>query len=291
MKVLPFTIPVPHDHTIILQDEILPHFYNHLHRHEEIQLTWILEGEGTLITGSNIHVFRAGEIYLLGPNLPHLFKSEAEYFKADCEKKVHTITIFFNPYGKLSSLFDLPEMKSIRAFLQNFQAGFKVPHNLFADISGRILSIQHSDGIDQLMQFLQLLKTLGSLNKLEPLTVSSYPQTITDNEGMRIGTIYNYIMQNYDRALTLDDVADQAHMTPHAFCRYFKKHTKHTFVNFLNKIRVNEACKLLVNEPHNGIASVAYSCGFSSITNFNRVFKVTTGKSPSAYLDKFVNSI
>jgi len=63
MKVLPFTIPVPYDRTIIVQDEILPHFYNHLHRHEEIQLTWIQEGEGTLVAGNTMHMFHSGEIY------------------------------------------------------------------------------------------------------------------------------------------------------------------------------------------------------------------------------------
>jgi AraC-like DNA-binding protein len=290
MRVLPFTIPVPYDRTIIVMDEVLPYFYTHLHRHEEVQLTWIIEGEGTLITGSNIHVFRSGEIYLLGPNIPHVFKSEPAYFEPDSEKQVHTVTIFFNPYGKLESLFDLPEMKVIRTFLQQFQTGFKLPQSAFADVSARISGIQHSEGIDQLMQFLQLLKSFGSLGRLEPLTVNSYSHT-SDNEGVRIGTIYSYIIQNFDKPISLEDVSSQANMTPHAFCRYFKKHTKHTFIEFLNKIRINEACKMLVNHSDNGISSVAYSCGFSSITNFNRVFKAVTSKSPSAYIEKYTNSI
>lgn len=290
MKILPFTIPVPHDHTIIVLDEVLPYFYTHLHRHEEIQLTWIMQGEGTLIAGNNIHPFKADEIYLLGPNLPHVFKSELEYFDPDSDKKVHTLTIFFNPYGQLESLFSLPEMKFIRSFLQNLNTGFKVPQHLFSEISGRMLSVQNAEGLDQLMQFLQLLKSFSLLNKLEPLTVNSYPRNITDSEGMRIGLIYNYIIQNFDKTITLEDVSDQAHMTPHAFCRYFKKHTRHTFVSFLNRIRINEACKML-NNNSDSIASVAYDCGFSSITNFNRVFKIVTGKSPSAYMLKYANSV
>jgi AraC-like DNA-binding protein len=291
MKILPFTIPVPHDHTIIVMDEILPYFYTHLHRHEEIQLTWIMEGEGTLIAGNNIHPFNGNEIYFLGPNLPHVFKSDPSYFDAENEKEVHTLTIFFNPYGALEPLFDLPEMKFVKSFLQHLNSGFKIPNDLFKDISNRMLSIYQSEGIDQLMQFLQLLKLFSSMNKLEPLAVNSYPPAITDNEGMRIGLIYNYIIQNFDKALSLEDVSEQAHMTPHAFCRYFKKHTRHTFVNFLNKIRINEACKMLNNNSMDSIASVAYSCGFSSITNFNRVFKIVTGKSPSAYMLKYANSV
>jgi quercetin dioxygenase-like cupin family protein len=80
MKVLPFTIPVPHDHSIIVQEEVLPHFYTYLHRHAETQITWIQKGEGTLLAGNNMHVFREGEIYVIGANLPHLFKSDPAYF-------------------------------------------------------------------------------------------------------------------------------------------------------------------------------------------------------------------
>ncbi|UEG52580.1 AraC family transcriptional regulator [Mucilaginibacter daejeonensis] len=289
MKVLPFTIPVPHDHTIIVQEEVLPYFYTHLHRHEEIQLTWILEGEGTLITGNSIHVFRPGEIYLLGPDLPHLFKSESAHFEQGSTKSVHTITIFFNPYRQLGSLFELPEMKSIRAFLKQFQSGFKVPEAMLDVVSANMLNIKKAEGVDQLMQFLQLLKILSSMKNLEPLTATTYPQGLTDSEGMRIGAIYNYIIQNHDRALSLEEVSDQAHMTPQAFCRYFKKHTNHTFISFLNKIRINEACKMLVNQPENGISAVAYACGFSSITNFNRVFKTVTGRSPSGYIGRMAS--
>jgi AraC-like DNA-binding protein len=287
MKVLPFTIPVSHDRTIMVQEEDMPHFYTYLHRHKEIQLTWIQEGEGTLVAGMNMHLFRPGEIYLFGANMPHVFKSNPEYFTPDNKKRVRSITVFFNPADKLSALFDLPEMKGIHAFLDGYNCGFKVPHQIFSDISDRLLGLLNSEGIDQLMQFLQLLKTLSSVKGMEPLTVSSLPNNINDNEGMRVASIYNYIIQNYNKPLTLEEVAEQAYMTPHAFCRYFKKHTRYTLVSFLNKVRINEACKLLMSGSHNGIAAIAYSCGFNSITNFNRVFKSITGKSPRNYKEQY----
>ncbi|MDR6564849.1 MULTISPECIES: helix-turn-helix transcriptional regulator [unclassified Arcicella] len=79
-------------------------------------------------------------------------------------------------------------------------------------------------------------------------------------------------------------------MTPHAFCRYFKKHTRHTFLSFLNEVRINEACKKLTNSNNETIANVAYSCGFNSITNFNRVFKRITTQSPSEYIERYFNN-
>lgn len=287
MKVLPFTIPVSDDRTIIVQVEDMPHFYTYLHRHKEIQLTCILEGEGTLITGMNMHTFQPGQIYIFGANLSHVFKSNPEYFAADSKKRIRTVTVFFNPKDKLSALFDLPEMKMLQGFIKACECGFKVPDELFDDISDKLIGLLNSESISQLMQFIQLLKTLSTVRNLEPLTDSPLLKTIADTEGMRVANIYNYIIQNYNKALTLEDVAEKAYMTPHAFCRYFKKHTRYTLVEFLNKVRINEACKLLMSGSPDGIAAIAYSCGFNSITNFNRVFKSITGKSPRSYKEQY----
>jgi len=284
MKVLPFTIPVPHDHTIIVQEEVLPHFYTYLHPHAEVQITWIQKGEGTLLAGNSMHPFHAGEIYLLGANLPHLFKSDPAYFQPDAGLEVKTVTIFFNPSGKLQALFNLPEMKALNAFVAQWQNGFKVPEISYPEISRRMAALQQADGAEQLGLFIGLVNTLSLDTGLMPLSSGTYAYAMTDPEGMRIAAVYNYIMQNYAGNLRLEAVAAQAHLTPTAFCRYFKKHTRHTFVHFVNKIRVNEACRHLSGGSQNSIAAVAYSCGFNSITNFNYIFKSITGMSPREYM-------
>jgi AraC-like DNA-binding protein len=291
MKVLPFTIPVPHDHTIIVLEEVLPHFYTYLHRHAEAQITWIQKGEGTLLAGNSMHTFRDGEIYLIGANMPHLFKSDPAYFQPESDKEVRTVTIFFNPSGKLAALFNLPEMKMVNGFVTQMQSGFKVPDSNYSAVADAIQAIQQSNGAAQLSLFIDLLNSISLNDNLQPLTSGHYAFPMTDPEGMRIASVYNYIMHNYSSALTLEDVALQAHLTPTAFCRYFKKHTRHTFVHFVNKVRVNEACKLLVNGSANSIASIAYSCGFNSITNFNYVFKNITGTSPRDYINGYAHTI
>jgi len=291
MKVLPFTIPVPHDHTIIVQEEVLPHFYTYLHRHAEAQITWIKKGSGTLLAGNSMKPFHDGEIYLLGANQPHLFKSDPVYFLPDSDKEVQTVTIFFNPLGKLASLFGLPEMKAVNTFVEQSQNGFKIPDSNYTETAGRIAIIQQSSGAGQLALFIELLHSLSNMAGLEPLSPDSYAYPMTDPEGMRIASVYNYIMHNYSNALTLEEVAMQAHLTPTAFCRYFKKHTRTTFVHFVNKIRVNEACKLLVNGSSSSISAIAYRCGFNSITNFNYTFKNITGTSPREYAGNYSKAI
>jgi AraC-like DNA-binding protein len=291
MKVLQFTIPVSYDKTVIMKNEVLPHFYPYLHRHEEIQLTYIQKGEGTLLVGNNMHPFNANEVYLIGANLPHVFKSDPSYFSKKGNKKVQSLTLFFSTKGKLSSLFDLPELKNIHTFFSNFYSSFKVPADSFSDISAKMLSIKYSNGLDQLLQFFQLLKSLSNLQNIIFLSPDVQPHSFSDFEGIRISKIYSYIMEHYNQGITLEEVAAVAYMTPQAFCRYFKKHTHHTFVSFLNEVRINEACKKLLEGAYDSMTSIAYDCGFNCVTNFNRVFKSTTGKSPREYSKDFMNNL
>ena len=81
MKVIQFTIPVAKENSVIVQEEKQAYFYEHLHRHTETQITWIIKGEGTLIIGNYMQPFKAGDIYLIGANQPHVFKNETEYFE------------------------------------------------------------------------------------------------------------------------------------------------------------------------------------------------------------------
>ncbi|KQC01709.1 AraC family transcriptional regulator [Pedobacter sp. Hv1] len=291
MKVLQFTIPVAHDNTIIVQEDNMAHFYPYLHRHKEVQLMWIKEGEGTLVVDNNMYAFRKNDIYLLGANQPHLFKSNAEYFNEGSDLKVQALMIFFDPNGKLMPVLALPEMQMLRSFLQQHQSGYKVPAEHVDTVIQKMLSMQYAKNQEIVIQFLNLLHTLQQIgNQAEGLSNKSL-SSFSESEGIRIGHIFNYLMQHYERPISLDEVAAEAHMTPQAFCRYFKKHTRQTFVEFLNELRINEACKKLTSGKFENIATVVYTCGFNSVTNFNRVFKAKKGEAPKAYLNHYFKNI
>jgi AraC-like DNA-binding protein len=287
MKVLTFNIPAAHDKTVIFQEDILPRCYPHFHRHEEIQITLIQKGEGTLIVGDdNVYQYRANEVYVIGANMPHVFKSTPACFD-NVEQRTHMLTIFFNPKGKLSTLFDLPELKNLSSFFRSNASGFRIPANAYADISDKILSIKRTSQLEQLLQFFELLKSLGKLDNLSPLAPGVVEKTDSNYDVERMNNIYSFITKNYNKDLTLDMVAEKAYMTPQAFCRYFKKHTGVTFISFLSEIRINEACRKLAAGNHESVSSVALNCGFTNIPNFNRVFKMIVGKSPSLYMSNF----
>jgi AraC-like DNA-binding protein len=286
MKVLQFTIPVSANDTVIIQQDVLPHFYPYLHRHPEIQLTWVQKGDGTLLAGNSMHNFAPNEIYWFGANQPHLFKSDATYFSKKNKKTIQSLSLFFNPGGKFLPLLELPECKNLQKFLQQYPSGFRLPDEHVAEIASLMMQVGKSAGIERFIVFMEIFRKLIGYGKLPALSNTPPPVRYSEHDGIKIGQVYNYIIQYYNKPITLDDVAKQAHMTPQAFCRYFKKHTRQTFVSFLNEMRINEACKQLIESDYDSIGTIAYNCGFNSITNFNRVFKGVTKLTPSGYMEK-----
>jgi transcriptional regulator GlxA family with amidase domain len=107
-----------------------------------------------------------------------------------------------------------------------------------------------------------------------------YDKPIKDNEGKRMRMVFEYVMSNYAKSISLDDVAKIASMTKNAFCRYFKVRTNKTFFQFLIEIRVEHAAKLLIKDNELSVLEIAELCGFTNISNFNRQFKATKGETP-----------
>ncbi len=291
MKILQFTLPVPENKTIITKEEDLPYFYPHLHRHNEVQLTWVIEGKGTLVADNSMHSFQSNEIYWIGANQSHLFKNDPSYFESRSKKQVRHLDIYFSLDSQLASFFSIPEVKHLKDFIAQHNTGFCIPRKDVKEISEKMMLVSHSSGVEQFFQFISLLKKIASLDSLTALSTQTENTSYSESEGIRIATIYSYVMQNYHQPITLEEVSKLAYMTPQAFCRYFKKHTQHTLVSFINQIRINEACKKLVDKRHDSIAAVAYNTGFNSITNFNRVFKSVVKKSPKEYLDSYYSNV
>jgi AraC-like DNA-binding protein len=287
MKVVQFTIPVAENHSVIVQEDLLPHFYEHLHRHKEMQVMWIVKGEGTLIAGNNMQRFKPGDIFIIGANQPHVFKSDPAYFDKRKKNQVHSLMIFFNTEGQFAKLFDLPEMKSIKKFLSLTPNGLQADNKYRAVITHAINNVKNRKNTQQITAFIQLLHLFARLKNWRILSMENIEYAITDSEGLRMNNIYQYTMANYTNNISLHKIASIAHLTPQAFCRYFKKHTLKTFVTFLNEVRISEACKRMIAGDYDSISSIAYQTGFGNTVTFNRVFKQVTGVPPKTYIHQF----
>jgi AraC-like DNA-binding protein len=291
MKVLQFTIPVSQEHSIMVQEDRLPHFYTHLHRHNETQITWIIKGEGTLIAGTAMQRFQSGDIYILGANQPHLFKSDPDYFEKNSHRDIHALTLFFDLRGPFGKIMDLPEMNNVKKFMEATRMGLQVPASHQQDILKKMVLIKEAKNGIRLAFFIQLLQTLSRVKQYKSLSNTHTESSITESEGLRMNDIYQFTMAHYTENITLKQIADVAHLTPQAFCRYFKKHTLKTYVAFLNEVRINEACKKIVAENFDSLAAVAYQSGFNNAVTFNRVFKKITGQPPKKFLTEYMQKV
>jgi len=292
MKIIQFTIPVAREHSIIVQDDKLPHFYNHLHRHNEIQVTWIIKGEGTLIAGSCMQRFKPGDIYVIGSNQPHIFKSDPSYFEKSANMGgVHGLTFFVDPKGLFSNILELPEMKNVKRFLEATKVGLQVPEMYQRQVVEKMLRVKDAKNGYRLSSFINLLQVFAAIKKYKTLSNTYTEYTISESEGLRMNDIYQYTMNHYTENITLEQISGVAYLTPQAFCRYFKKHTRKTYITFLNEVRINEACKKIVSENFDSLASVAYQTGFTNAVTFNRVFKKIIGQPPKHFLNEYLQKV
>lgn len=291
MKIVHFTIPVVKDHSMHVQEDVMPHFYEHLHRHNEIQIIWIKKGEGTLIAGNNMLTFQPDDIFILGANQPHVFKSDAPYFEKDSGLNIHSLNIFFDPKGFLTTLLQFPEMSSIKKFIDTSVHGMKAPGKYTEQLKSYISRVNENTHGYRLSAFIELLQYMANLKDWKYLATKSFEYPITDYEGLRMNDIYQYTMANFSENITLEEISAVIYLTPQSFCRYFKKHTLKTYTNFLNEVRINEACKKFMANDFTSISAIAYQSGFNNVVTFNRVFKGIIGTSPRAYIKEYLHKL
>lgn len=286
MKSLQFSVPADTNKSIRIQEDIMPNFYPYFHRHTETQIMWILKGHGTLAIEQNLFNFEAGDIFYLGANQSHVFRGN---FDKDEKQKVHSISIFFDPYKKIAAFFDLPEFGELKNFIAHSEVGFQVASKLKINIGENIAALQQTEGVEQIIDFIRILNHLMQNRHLHiPLSSEkNLPNHISDYD-QRIIDAQTFIKKNFaQQKLTVDLIAKEACMTPQAFCRSFKKRTGITYIQYLNELRVQRACRLLTSSSMYNISSVAFNSGFTSLTNFNRVFKSIMKYSPNEYLKHY----
>ena len=284
MKVVAFKVPNIKKEAFRIQEDKGAHFYDQLHQHPEIQVMLILHGEGTLIAGDYVGRFEPNDLYVIGSGQPHVFRSDKNYYSSKSKLKVRAISIYFNEKYWGDSFWQLEEMKLVRKFSLKASRGLQVNGKAKTEIAEEILKLKKVQGIEKLILFLSVLKKFCEVKSTKPLSVSSGVNGFNPNEGKRMNAILSFTFRESHRKIYIVEAANIANLSVEAFCRYFKLHTQKTYTSFLNEIRISSACQMLMNNKDWSIQDVCYQSGFNNISNFNRIFKKMTGKSPSTYL-------
>jgi len=274
MKVLPFKIPKSSTDTLIIEEDKGELFYDKLHQHEEIQLSYIVSGKGTFIVGDTIKNYETNDILIFGSNVPHVLKSDTE-----SNVSSRMISLFFTLDSFGEDFFDLPEFQRVKSFISKAQLGLKLKN---ISLKEKFETINKKSKLKRFLLFLEVLDCMME-SDIETVASFSSKKIYTDNEGKRMSAIFDLALNNYHKDITLEDVSDVATMTPNAFCRYFKQRTNKTFVQFLTEIRIEKSCNLLSKNNELSIAEIAYQCGFKNISNYNRKFKNAKKSTPTDY--------
>ncbi|SFB86819.1 AraC-type DNA-binding protein [Algibacter lectus] len=276
MKILPFKIPKPEDDGLVFQIDKTTLFYDKLHQHEEIQVSLIIEGEGTLVIGDSINQFGKGDILIIGSNLPHVFKNDDQSATSS-----QMYSLFFTKTSFGNHFFELEELKELQPFFKRSKHGFKATSHIKL-IKEYFFKLEDSSKFKRFIILLELLK-ITSKSHYKSLSSFVYEKEYSDNEGYRMRNVFEFTMNNFNQDITLNTIAEIANMTKNAFCKYFKKRTNKTYIQFLNELRIEQACKLLLANNDFSIIEIAEASGFKNISNFNRQFKAIKKVNPSEY--------
>ncbi|MFH6602476.1 AraC family transcriptional regulator [Maribacter algicola] len=270
-------IHVPDRHSFITRKLPLKSVDN-IHSHKNFELNFILSGSGRRIVGDNISGFERGDLVLMGPDLPHCWEL------SPCEKENTSFCIVthFSEDVMKSDFFRMPELEKVLRLLRQSERGLRFKVEDYGKIQATFEKMTWLEGLEY---YIELLKVFNLLLQVEGREKLSNPINKTDSFSKnleKINKVYEYVFQHVQEGVRLEEAAALLHMAPGSFCRFFKKKTDLTFMEYVKRVRVGMAAKLLA-ESDRQITQICFESGYNNLANFNHYFKSIMGMTPSEY--------
>ena len=257
-------------------------FQSPFHSHPEFELVYILESHGKRIIGNSVESFESGDMVFLGDDIPHVWLNDEIFYKGINSLKAKAMVIYFSRDLFGNSFYELPEAQEVKKFLSQGVKGVSITGQTNAIIAKKMEKLLKKKGFEVVMGLIEILFLLSKSKDLRFINDDSYVSVSDENKNDRLAAVFQYVKTNYKEEISLDEISKIANLTPTSFCRMFKAKTKKAFVEYLNEIRVSNACKYLI-ETDLGISEIAYECGYKTASNFNKLFKKLIGTTPKEY--------
>jgi AraC-like DNA-binding protein len=268
---------------VIERDE--PYSKAPFHYHPELELVFIQEGYGKRIIGDKLDYFSAGDMVFLGSNLPHVWLSDEVFYKGFANLRAKAIVVYFNKEVFSKNFYELKESNKINELFKKAGRGMKIVGKTQKMVADKMQKLTRKKGFDRIIGLLDILNMLSTSAEIEYIAHESYSGMVLQSKSDRLSDVYKYINANYFNDISLEDISKIANLTPTAFCRLFKQRTNRHFVEYLNEVRISNACRFLL-ETNLNISEIAFQCGYKTLSNFNKIFKKTTALSPKEYRQK-----
>ena len=260
------------EHSIHFFEVVTAAFKPYWHYHPELELTLITKGNGTRFVGNSILPYEAGDLVLLGQNLPH------HWVSAEDSEEQSAIVIQFP-----ASLFhSIKECEQFEVFFKQAAVGFYFSAPSEALLQ-QLYAFSNATAVGRIGLLMQVLEALQNDQNRVPLSTISYESgRQVAVQQTKVSQTINYILDHLDKRLTVQEMSDEVHMVPQSFCRWFKKSVGISFITFVNTARVEQACQELRNSDKS-MTNIAFENGFESLSHFNRTFKKIKQQPPSGY--------
>jgi AraC-like DNA-binding protein len=249
------------------------------HVHPEYELIFVIQGHGYRIVGDNISRLSAGDLVLVGPGLPHIWQDEPA---SGTRASVYFLLVQFEDKFLGDGLLKLPAMEPIRRLLHQARRGLHIVGKTHGKVTALMRNMADLTGMERVVQFLQILVALAGSKDCKPIASPGFAADTSLYDQERMDRVFQFLNSHVGQAVRLAEAARIVHLSEGAFSRFFRLHTGKTFPEFVNELRIGRACTLLMEDNLN-ITEVAYECGFSNLSNFNRQFLRLKGLSPREF--------
>lgn len=267
------------DHVHIKWNQQVP-----LHQQETWELSYIITGSGARIIGDVVENFSKGEVILIPPNIPHCWSFDESVH--DREGNIENITIVFenNFLESCKNLF--PELFNSISELQNNENAVSFKDGLLEKIQILMTSMIHQNGIERISSFIRLLELISYCKDMQ---IVGRPVTENKRE-KKLQEIYLFILSNFQRNISLEEISKSAGMQKSSFCVFFKKMTGKSFFTYLTEFRIESSCQMLLKTKLS-IAEICIASGFNDIPYYNRVFKKSKKVTPTQFRKNNIKSV
>lgn len=271
------------DRSIRCFERVEPTFAFEWHYHPECELTLITTGRGQRVVGDHVDEYGPGDLVLIGSNLPHTWASRSETEGPD----PRAVCVQFAPDVIGRSFVSLPEARPILDLLDIATHGLALPLDRFADLAAIVRRMPLRTPTARMIDLLRVLHDVaGRVDDALPLASAGYRPRLNDRYLKRIDRVLGHLHDNFAEPIAQTDLAKLAGMNPAAFSRFFKSATRRTVTDYLNELRIGQACRLLIDTDLS-MLDVCFRSGFANVSNFNRRFRERKDMTPSAFRKRY----
>jgi AraC-like DNA-binding protein len=250
------------------------------HFHPELELHYVVSTAGRYFVGDFIGSFEPGNLVLTGPNLPHNWVSDTAPGE---EVQLRSRVVQFTEGFVTEAMALMPEVAAFRDTMDRSRRGLLFGAATAKRVGPMLGELVAGQGIRRIELFWGVVGALAQAQDVDELTSPGYLPDPSGFMSAGINQVLAYINNNLTEPFSETDLARIAGLSTGAFSRSFRRHTGLALVQFVNRLRINFACQLMMNDGALRITDACYAAGFNNLSNFNRQFLKHKAMTPSRF--------